>query len=66
MPETPDAVATRPPDDGWRKAAVTIAGVAAVVALSIAGRIDGVEALATVGGMVGAYLGVNLWSRSRT
>lgn len=66
MPETPDTPPGRAPDDGWRKAAVTMAGVAAVCALSIAGRIDGVEALATVGGMVGAYLGINLWSRSRT
>ena len=64
MPETSETP-QRAPDDGWRKAAVTMAGVAAVVALAIAGRIAGQEALYAVGGLVGAYLGINLWSRRR-
>lgn len=48
------------PDVGWRKAAVTMAAIAAVCALAIAGRIDGTEALAGVGTLALGYLGVNL------
>lgn len=54
-----------PPGDGWRKAVVTLGGLAAVTALAVAGRIEGAEALYAAGAMVAGYLGTNLYSRRR-
>lgn len=52
-------------DTGWRKAAVTMIGIAAVVALAMTDHISGTEALAGVGTLAGTYLGINLFGYRR-
>lgn len=46
-------------DVGWRKASVVLVAMACVTALKIADRLDG-ETLATILGLAGSYVGINV------
>lgn len=52
------------PRTGWRKAAVTIAGMACLTALALTDHLTPETAVA-VGGPLAAYLGVNLFGCRR-
>jgi hypothetical protein len=59
--DTPQPARTE--DTGWRKTVVVLGAMGAAVALAVAGRIDGQDALYAVVALGTGYLGINLWSR---